>query len=66
MDKDLERSLTKVVIMKNDAEDLIVNPNVVEIIKKHGYCVISDAMAKKLLDESLELSRLKRDMKYEK
>lgn len=66
MDKDLKKNLTKLIIIKNDAEDYIVNPDVIEIIKEHGYCVISDNMARKLLNESLELSKLKRDIKYGK
>lgn len=63
MDSNLEKNLTKIIIIKNEAEDTIINPDVIEIIKKNGYCVISDTMAKKLLDESLELGKLKRDLK---
>lgn len=63
MDKDIKRELTKIVIKKNDAGDIIINPDVVEIIKENNHCVISDNMAKKLLDESLELAKIKRDIK---
>lgn len=66
MDKDIKKNLTEIVIMKTNAEDVIINPDVVDIIKENGYCVISDKMAKKLLDESLELGKLKRDLKYGK
>ena len=66
MDKNLEKNLTKIVIITNEAGDIIVNPDVVKIIKDHGFCVISDAMAKKLLDESLELGKLKRELKHGK
>lgn len=63
MDKDLEKNLTKIVVQKNESGDEIINPDVVKIIKDHNHCVISDGLANKLLHESLELAKLKKQMK---
>lgn len=51
MDKDL--------IITTEIGEKIVNPEAVKKIKDSGFCVIPDSLLRQLLDDELELIKLK-------
>lgn len=55
MDKDL--------IITNEANDKIINPDVVKKLKDAGYYVVSESLMKQFLDDELELVKIKESMK---
>lgn len=63
MDKDLERNLKKILVVKNEAGDTIINPDAVEVIKNAGFYILSESLTKKFLHESYELGKLKKLIK---
>lgn len=47
------------IMVESTLGDMIVNPDVVKIIKDNGYYVIEDKVVEDFLEAELELSKLK-------
>lgn len=68
MDKDLrlKKIMFKDIIKKDDLGKVFVDNDVADVIKEAGFVIMTDELAKKFLDESLELSKLKVELENEK
>lgn len=68
MDKDLrlKKIMFKDIIKKDDLGKVFVDNDVANVIKEAGFVIMTDELAKKFLDESLELSKLKIKRENEK
>ncbi len=68
MDKDLrlKKIMFKDIIKKDDLGKVFVDNDVANVIKEAGFVIMTDELAKKFLDESLELSKLKVERENEK
>lgn len=68
MDKDLrlKKIMFKDIIKKDDLGKVFVDNDVADVIKEAGFVIMTDELAKKFLDESLELSKLKVERENEK
>lgn len=47
------------ILIKNEVGDMIVNPEVIKIIKDFGYCVLEDKLVNELYISDYELAKLK-------
>lgn len=68
MDKDLrlKKIMFKDIIKKDVLGKVFVDNDVADVIKEAGFVIMTDELAKKFLDESLELSKLKVKRENEK
>lgn len=68
MDKDLrlKKIMFKDIIKKDVLGKVFVDNDVANVIKEAGFVIMTDELAKKFLDESLELSKLKIKRENEK
>lgn len=68
MDKDLrlKKIMFKDIIKKDVLGKVFVDNDVSNVIKEAGFVIMTDELAKKFLDESLELSKLKIKRENEK
>jgi hypothetical protein len=68
MDKDLrlKKIMFKDIIKKDDLGKVFIDNDVANVIKEAGFVIMTDELAKKFLNESLELSKLKVKWENEK
>lgn len=68
MDKDLrlKKIMFKDIIKKDDLGKVFIDNDVANVIKEAGFVIMTDELAKKFLNESLELSKLKVEQENEK
>lgn len=68
MDKDLrlKKIMFKDIIKKDVLGKVLIDNDVANVIKEAGFVIMTDELAKKFLDESLELSKLKVERENEK
>lgn len=68
MDKDLrlKKIMFKDIIKKDDLGKVFIDNDVANVIKEAGFVIMTDELAKKFLNESLELSKLKVERENEK
>ena len=68
MDKDLrlKKIMFKDIIKKDVLGKVFVDNDVANVIKEAGFVIMTDELAKKFLNESLELSKLKVKRENEK
>lgn len=46
-------------MIKNEAGDIIINPNVVKIIKDNGYYILNESLVNQLYLSDYELAKIK-------
>lgn len=65
MDKDLrlKKIMFKDIIKKDVLGKVFIDNDVANVIKEAGFVIMSEKLAKRFLDESLELGRLKIKLK---
>lgn len=68
MDKDLrlKKIMFKDIIKKDGLGKVFIDNDVANVIKEAGFVIMTDELAKKFLNESLELSKLKVEQENEK